>query len=243
MDDENAMTMQVLLTNDQILQARRAMESRGISALDSPMRGLMRRLRLVPGVGVGDRVKSWDVLFAVEFIEKHVGKDEPLADIGCYASEMLICLHRLGYRRLTGIDLNPRVRDMPHAGAVRYEIGNFMKTPFPDGAFKAITSISVIEHGFSPQALLSEMSRLLQPGGFFIASFDYWPEKIDTAGTKFFGMDWLIFSRADVERFVASAANFGLHPTGELRFAAQDRAIRCAGQAYTFAILVLRKSP
>lgn len=242
MDDENAMTMQVLLTKDQIRQARQAMLSRGISAVDSPLRSLMRRLRLVRGIGVGDRLKSWDVLLAVEFIEKHLGKEEPLADIGCYASEVLICLHRLGYTRLTGIDLNPKVREMPHSGAIRYEVGNFMKTPFPDGTFKAITSISVIEHGFAPRALLSEVSRLLQPGGFFIASFDYWPEKIDTTGTQFFGMDWLIFSRADVQNFVATAANFGLQPTGKLELSAQDRAIRCAGRDYTFAMLVLRKA-
>lgn len=236
------MTLQVLLTKDQIHAARRTMLSRGISAIDPRLRNLMRRLRLDRSPAVGDRLKSWDVLFAVEFIEKHVGKDEPLADIGCYASEVLICLHRLGYTRLTGIDLNPKVREMPYAAAIRYEVGNFMKTPFPDGTFKAITSISVIEHGFAPQALLAEMSRLLQPGGFFIASFDYWPEKIDTTGTKFFGMDWLIFSRADVESLVAEAAGYGLQPTGKLEFSAQDRAIRCAGRDYTFATLVLRKA-
>jgi SAM-dependent methyltransferase len=236
------MTMEVLLTKDQIRAARHAMLSRGISVVDSPLRSLMRRLRLARGPGVGDRVKSWDVLFAVDFIERHVGKDQAIADIGAYASEVLICLHRLGYTRLTGIDLNPKVRAMPHAGAIRYEVGNFMKTPFPDRTFKAITSISVIEHGFAPQALLAEMSRLLQPGGFFIASFDYWPEKIDTTGTTFFGMDWLIFSRADVEKFVASAADFGLRPTGKLEFPAQDKVISCAGKDYTFATLVLRKS-
>jgi SAM-dependent methyltransferase len=236
------MTMQVLLTRDQITAARRVMSDRGISAVDSPLRSLMRALRLAKGVSVGDIQKSWDVMFAVEFIEKHVGKDEAVADIGCYASELLVCLHKAGYTKLTGIDLNPKVRDMPYRAAIRYEVGNFMKTPFQSAAFKAITSISVIEHGFAPQALLAEMSRLLMPGGFFIASFDYWPEKIDTTGTTFFGMDWLIFSRTDVEKFVASAAQFGLHPTGRLEFTAKDKVIRCAGRDYTFATLVLRKS-
>jgi len=236
------MTMQVLQTRDQIDEARRAMLDRGISAIDSPTRALMRRLRLARGVAVGDRLKSWDVSFAVDFIERHVGRGEPVADIGCYASEVLICLHRLGYTRLSGVDLNPKVHRMPYAGAIRYVVSDFMKTPFPDAAFKAITSISVIEHGFRPQALLAELSRLLQPGGIFIASFDYWPEKIDTTGTTFFGMDWLIFSRSDVEQFVAAAAAFGLRPAGALQFEARERAIQCAGKDYTFAALVLRKS-
>jgi len=171
-----------------------------------------------------------------------VPKKAPVADIGCYASEVLVSLLRLGYTSLTGIDLNPRLAEMPHADAIRYEVSDFMKTSFQDGAFQAITSISVIEHGFRPGALLAEMSRLLKSGGFFIASFDYWPDKIDTTGITFFDMDWLIFSRADVEQFISRAAEFGLRPVGELQFLAKDKVINCAGREYTFATLVLRKS-
>lgn len=236
------MTMQVLLTKEQIGDARRAMLQKGISAIDSPARSLMRTLRLAGGVRVGDMQKSWDVLSAVQFIEQHVAKGEAIADIGCYASEVLISLHKLGYANLTGIDLNPKLSDMPYREAIRYEVSNFMKTPFEAGTFQAITSISVIEHGFDPQALLAEMSRLLKPGGYFIASFDYWPEKIDTRGTTFFGMDWLIFSRSDVEGFVAAAADHGLRPTGKLEFMGKDRVINCAGKDYTFALLVMQKS-
>ena len=235
------MTMNVLLTRNQITEARQSMEHRRISALDSPFGSVMRRLRLIKGVAVGDELKSWDVMRALEFIEKHVDKFEPIADIGCYASEVLISLHKLGYTKLTGIDLNSKVHEMPYSTAIHYEVSDFKKTPFPNEAFKAITSISVIEHGFDPEALLAEISRLLKPGGFFVASFDYWPEKINTAGTTFFGMDWLIFSRADVERFIALAADFGLQPTGALEFAAQDRVVKCAGKQYTFAVLILQK--
>ena len=236
------MTMQVLLTKDQIGDARRVMLEKGISAIDSPLRSLMRTLRLVEGVSVGDRQKSWDVLSTVEFIEKNVGKNEAIADIGCYASEVLISLHKLSYTNLTGIDLNPKLSDMPYRESIRYEVSNFMKTPFAAETFKAITSISVIEHGFDPQSLLAEMSRLLKPGGFFIASFDYWPNKIDTTGTTFFGMDWLIFSRKDVEQFIESASGYGLRPVGELQFLGNEKAISCAGKDYTFATLVMRKS-
>ena len=235
--------MQVLQTQNQIREARNVMLQKGISALDSPLRSFMRRLRLINGASVGDDQKSWDVLSTVEFIEKNVPKVEAVADIGCYASEVLISLHKLGYTDLTGIDLSPKLAAMPYREAIHYEVGNFMKTPFPNESFKAITSISVIEHGFAPQALLAEMSRLLKPGGFFISSFDYWPEKIDTTGTTFFGMDWLIFSRADVEQFIAAAAEFGLRPIGKLEFAGKDKVISCAGKDYTFATLVMTKSP
>ena len=44
----------------------------------------------------------------------------------------------------------PKLVAMPYREAIHYEVGNFMKTPFPNESFKAITSISVIEHGFAP---------------------------------------------------------------------------------------------
>ena len=96
-------------------------------------------------------------------------------------------------------------------------------------------------HGYGGQALLKEMSRLLQQGGYFIASFDYWPEKIDTTGIKSFGMDWKIFSRQDVADFIGQAAGFGLVPVGELHYDGQETPIECGGKKYTFGWLVLKK--
>ena len=235
------MTLQVLQVENQIREARRVMIEREISAIDSPGQRLMKSLRLARGMSVGDHQKSWDVLLALNFIEKNVAKGEPVADFGCYASEVLISLHKLGYTNLTGIDLNSKLDAMPNQHAIRYVVSDFMQTPFEDGAFKAITSISVIEHGFKPKLLLAEVSRLLLAGGFFIASFDYWPEKIDTKGTTFFDMDWLIFSRRDVEEFIELAGSFGLRPIGALEFGGKDRVINCAGKQYTFATLVLTK--
>jgi ubiquinone/menaquinone biosynthesis C-methylase UbiE len=130
---------------------------------------------------------------------------------------------------------------MPYQNFIRYEIANFTQTKFDNASFTAITSISVIEHGFNSQSLLKEMSRLLKSGGYFIASFDYWPEKIDTKGIKFFGMDWKIFCKPDIELFVKEAAFYNLFPIGDMIYSAKDKAVNCGGKQYTFAWLVLRK--
>jgi SAM-dependent methyltransferase len=237
--------MNVLQDKLQINKARQELDKKGASHVDAPdsrLKSLMRRLGLVSGVIMGDMVKSWDVLATINFIESNVKKNEPILDIGCYCSEILASLHKVGYSNLTGADLNPNLNKMPYQNAIRYETANFMHTKFEDGSFKAITSISVIEHGFDGQGLLKEMSRLLQPGGYFISSFDYWPEKIDTTEIKFFGMDWLIFSKQDVINFIAQAADYGLAPVGELNFESQDTPIECAGKKYTFGLLVLKKT-
>lgn len=214
----------------------------GASALESPGKQTLRRFGLNRSIKLGDHLKSWDMLETIRFIQAHVGRDEAILDIGAFASEIAVSLHQLGYTNLSGVDLNPRVKKMPHADRIDYRVSDFMQTPFADGSFKAVTSISVIEHGFDQTALLKEAARLLQPGGYFVSSFDYWIEKIDTTGIKIFDMTWTIFSKADVEAFITEAANFGLKPVGELDFTCAEKPVQCMGRDYTFGWLALEKA-
>lgn len=234
--------LEVLQDKNEIAWSRQQIVQMNVSMVDSRLRALLKRVGLVGGVSMGDFVKSWDVLRTLQFVQQHVHRAEPVADIGCFASEVLVALCKLGYSDLTGIDLNPKLSEMPFQDRIRYEVSDFKKTRFERGSFKAITSISVIEHGFEAEPLLMEMSRLLKPGGYFLASFDYWPDKIDTADTKFFGMDWLIFSRRDVDSLLAVAAKYGLHPVGRMNYDSKDRPISCASKNYTFGLLALQKS-
>ena len=236
------MAMEVLQNRRQITRARQKLVEKGASIISSPLTAFLRRIGFVHGINVGDKVKSWDVLSILNFIEGHVQKNEPILDIGCYASEVIVALHKIGYANLTGVDLNSQIDQMPHGDSIRYEIVDFKQTRFEDASFKAITSTSVIEHGFEGQALLREMSRLLKPHGYFIASFDYWPEKVDTTGVKFFGMDWKIFSRQDVTDFIERAGVYGLAPVGELHYDGQEATVKYGDRKYTFGLLTLEKN-
>ena len=186
------MTMKVLQSKSQIESSRQELINKGVPPLESPLRSLSRRFGLVHDIALGDHVKSWDVLETLKFVEEHIAEDSAVLDIGCYASEVPVALHKMGYTNITGADLNPDLQKMPYSDSIKYVETDFMHTKFEDASFNAITSISVIEHGFDGESLLNEMSRLLKLGGYFIASFDYWPEKIDTTGITFFGMDWKI---------------------------------------------------
>jgi SAM-dependent methyltransferase len=235
------MALEVLLDRSQISEARSTLKHKGLSFIDSFSQSVLRRLGVLRGVAVGDAVKSWDVLSTIIFIEQHVQKNEAILDIGCYASELLLAIHKLGYSDLSGVDLNPNIHKMPHQNSIHYEKSNFMETKFKDASFKAITAISVIEHGFNGPALLQEMSRLLVPGGYFIASFDYWPEKIDTKDINLFDMSWDIFSSKDIATFVNDAARYGLRPFGVMNYAGKDKVIDYGRRQYTFAWMVLEK--
>lgn len=233
--------LEVLQAKSQIGEARRVMAQRGLSTLEGAISKFLRRFGLASGLSVGDYIKSWDVLKTLDFIESHLPRDAAILDLGAFCSEVPVALGRMGYTRVHGIDLNPALKSMPDSDKIKYDIGNFMSTPYSDASFDAVTSISVIEHGYEPERLFSEVARLLRPGGYFIASFDYWPDKIDIGGTTFFDMSWLIFSKGDVEAMLEIANRHGLRPVGALQPAAKEQAVHCIGFDYTFAWLALQK--
>jgi SAM-dependent methyltransferase len=186
------------------------------------------------------------VLHTIQAIEAEVGKDEAVLDMGAVGSAILPSLHRLGYRRLYGIDLNPQVRDMPFNSIVDYSVQDMTATRFEDGSMAAITSISVIEHGDHGDALLREVARLLRPGGLFLFSTDYWPQKIDTSGVVLFGLSWRIHTAEEIKAFAASAERHGLAPADELDGVlerAQERPVHFAGRDYTFLFGTLVRMP
>lgn len=237
-----SMAVEVLKHRGQIVDARAELKRRGIDCASTLPQRVLRRLGMLDGVNVGDRTKSWDVLKTVRFVEDNIAKDRPLLDIGASSCEILPILDRLDYSNLAGIDLDPKVGRMPHAERIRYVVGDFMTSPFPGESFDCVTAVSVIEHGFDGERLLSELSRILSPGGYFVASVDYWPEKMKTNGVTAYGMEWLIFSRDELQAFIESAARYGFVSSGGLDFVAADRVVRWMGRGYTFAWLTLRKA-
>jgi len=217
------------------------MTSMGIDCTSPRYLQIASRFGLTKKPIIGDHSKSWDILKTIKLIQSSIEQQAPILDIGAYASEVLCALHRLGYSNLTGVDLNRNLVHMPYAGSINYVLSDFMHLPFPDASLEAVTAISVIEHGFQEDRLLNELSRVVKPGGLFIASVDYWPDKIDTAGITAFGMDWRIFSRDELKAFVNRAAEFGFSPVGEMDLSASAPLITWQGKRYTFCWFALRK--
>jgi SAM-dependent methyltransferase len=209
----------VLRRREEIELAKNELSRRGWVSFGSPLnrslpvaalRRLVGRSSLAP-----DPIKCWDVLKILEAVSDTTETDAPVLDLGSVACPVLAALHRLGYRDLHGVDLNPRVLRMPFAGEIDYRTADMTATPWPDGAFAAITAVSVIEHGFDPGALLDEVARLLRPGGVFVFSTDYWPEKISTDRVRLFGLDWRIFDAEEIEELIDAAGERGLCPVGD----------------------------
>lgn len=237
------MSMDVLRSRQQIAASRRVLAARGISRVTRfPLvAGALRRLGLRTATTVGDSLKSWDIERSATFIEQNVPRTARVLDLGADSSELPYVLQGSGYRRILGIDRSPALRRMPPADGVSFLEADFHQMPLRQTAVDVVTAISVIEHGYAPERLLAEVGRVLRPGGYFVFSCDYWPEKIDTQGLTVFGMSWMIFSKQELLALVGLARQFDLHLHGPVDLDASEAPIRWNDRSYTFAWAVLRK--
>jgi SAM-dependent methyltransferase len=230
-----ALSIEVLTKSADNARARLEMRRLGLDFASPRLARLLRKAHLMRGVNVGLLQKSWDVLRTLQFLEKHAGEATRILDLGACSSEILLGLYKMGFRDLTGIDLDPGITRMPNKESIKYVTGDFTETAFPEGTFGAITAISVLEHGFCGPKVFGEVSRILRMGGYFIGSIDYWPEKVCTRGVTLYGCDWRIFSKGELLEFVEEAGKHGLLPIGPLNFEAAETTVHWLKRSYTFA--------
>ena len=236
-----AAILRVLRGEQDNRRARAELERRGLSMVRRGWTGGLARALGLERLAVGDLRKSWDVLATADFIAERLGKERPIVDFGAYRSEITGVLCRMGYRNVHAVDLNPRLARGPYPGRIHYHVGDFFATDFRSGGFAAVTAISAIEHGHAADRLLPEVARILEPGGYFVGSTDYWPEKVDTTGIRVFGLDWTVFSAAEMAGLLEAAGRHGLAPAGPVDYGAGDPVVRFADRSYTFAWFALRK--
>ena len=68
--------------------------------------------------------------------------------------------------RVVGVDLGTELRDNPNV-ADRLQ-GDLRRLPFLDASFDAVLASHVMEHLPQPKEALTEIARVLKPGGFFL---------------------------------------------------------------------------
>jgi SAM-dependent methyltransferase len=240
--------IRVLQSLDEIGQARSQLAAMDADFTDRSHTRLWRllyRLRFRRAMPDADRMKSWDVMHALKLIRQHVTHGAAVLDMGCYNSEILWALHRSGFRRLAGCDLNPLCRWMPYWHRIDYQLADLTRTPFGAGSMSAITCLSVVEHGVPIDGLVAEARRLLKPGGVFIFTTDF-----DGTGAtheidpefRVFEQSWQIFSRETLRQLTDKflAAGFVWLEPDRLSLDHTERPIHWNNQDYTFAMVGLR---
>jgi ubiquinone/menaquinone biosynthesis C-methylase UbiE len=99
--------------------------------------------------------------------EKDV-KGKSVFDGGCGNGTMTYRLLELGASHVTAVDLKPTPKEgvfKKFGDTCEFVQGSLLELPFADDSFDVVASTGVLQHTADPEKALSEMIRVLRPGG------------------------------------------------------------------------------
>ena len=110
---------------------------------------------------------------AAQFLRDHAPPERPLRilDAGCGTGGMLEVLRKWPEVEVTGVDLSPEALRFSHERGHPRLVGcDLTLLPFRTASFDVVTALDVIEHVPDDARAVSEISRVLRPGGILVAS-------------------------------------------------------------------------
>jgi ubiquinone/menaquinone biosynthesis C-methylase UbiE len=137
--------------------------------------------------------------------------DDDLLDVGC-GSAAFLQRHAAHVRHVAGLDASEipvgmarqRLADRLAAGTAEIVLGDAMAMPWPDNRFSIVTAYVLLEYVPDPLKALSEMHRVLRPGGRAVLSFGFPIKDASLSGTKNAWGLWR-WSEADARRLMEEA--------------------------------------
>ncbi len=106
-------------------------------------------------------------------------KGEKVLDVGCGAPAFLVRQYAKGGADVTGVDISPRSVEVAQKHVAisgltaRVQVGNAEALDFPDATFDFVTSAGVLHHTPDTEKAISEVHRVLKPGGRAVIAL-YW---------------------------------------------------------------------
>ena len=112
--------------------------------------------------------------YIIDLFDMEPGKH---IDIGCGPGYTLIPLLQKGWTDVQGLDISDEMlkrakENITEAGFdsdnMPFQIGNIEKLPFEDNTFDTVACVAVVEYLQEDEKALSELSRILKPGGTLV---------------------------------------------------------------------------
>src|SRR5260221_13183373 len=138
-----------------------------------------------------------------------------MLDLGCDDGSWTVAVaDRLHCADICGIEIIPDRAELARGRGVRVEQANLdRELPWPDAAFDLVHANQVIEHVASIDLFLSEIYRVLRPGGFAIVSSENGSAWHNVAAAA---LGWQIFSLTNVSARAGAVGNpLALHRADE----------------------------
>ncbi len=100
-----------------------------------------------------------------------IGPDDTVLDVAC-GPGLITCAVAAIAQHVTGIDITPAMieearKKQKSMGLTNmdWRVGDVFPLPFPESSFSAVITRYSFHHFLEPQAVLTEMVRVCQPGG------------------------------------------------------------------------------
>lgn len=171
-----------------------------------------------PGSGIGGKAMLLGMNFGHRPLynwvmrELPLGRDDTILDVGCGGGKLLKLLLKCTSGRAIGIDYSAesvaksrRLNcESINQGRLKIRQGDVASLPFRTGAFDAVTAVETIYFWPEVERGLSEVFRVLKPGGhFIIANEEHNPERAAIWSKRISLMN--VYDAADIERLLTKA--------------------------------------
>lgn len=107
--------------------------------------------------------------YRLEKVARLAGIAGAWLDIGCADGYYALGLAERGAASVVGVEVDSalvtRAASLPHPPSVSYRLGAGERLPFDDGTFDGVLLNEVLEHAKDDAGTLSEVARVLRPGG------------------------------------------------------------------------------
>lgn len=103
------------------------------------------------------------------FAEPPLTGKRRLLDVGCGAGEYVSFAKSCGWVA-SGVEIDSKAVDVGRKAGLDIVLGSAESLPVESNSFDVVRMWHVLEHAYSPMAVLAEVNRVLRPRGFFLLS-------------------------------------------------------------------------
>jgi SAM-dependent methyltransferase len=116
-------------------------------------------------------LSNWDAGFYAKYADtlRPARAGARVLDVGCGVGQVIARLAQAGYEAY-GVDISEPNLERARQVSSRSQLYDGRRLPFPERHFMSVGALNVLEHVDEPEAFISELVRVVEPGGRIVLS-------------------------------------------------------------------------